>query len=116
MMKWSLAEIKKPAAWRSAAAELLATGLFVFLGTGAVVASGVVTGGEMNAARLAVIALAHGLAIMLLVAAIANISGGHINPAVTFAALVARQISVARGCSGAMTMKVAPKIVSGRVV
>ena len=83
MMKWSLEEISKPAAWRSAAAELLATGLFVFLGTGAVVASGVVTGGEMNAARLAVIALAHGLAIMLLVAATANISGGHINPAVT---------------------------------
>jgi aquaporin TIP len=40
------------------------------------------------------VALAHGLAIMLLVAATAKISGGHINPAVTFAAAMTGRMKV----------------------
>ena len=84
-------------AWRTTFAELIATLLFVFLGAGAVVASGTLTNGELTATRLVAIALAHGLAIALLAYATANISGGHINPAVTFAALLTKKISVARG-------------------
>ncbi len=42
-------------------------------------------------------ALAHGLAIALLVAATANISGGHINPAVTFGAWITGKISLTKG-------------------
>ena len=42
----------------------------------------------MTAAGILTIALAHGLAIAVLVAAIARISGGHINPAVIFAVAI----------------------------
>ncbi len=84
-------------AWRDALAEFFATGLFIFVGAGAVVASGIASGGDLDAGRLVAIALGHGLAIALLVYATAHISGGHINPAVTFAAVVARKISVAKG-------------------
>ena len=84
-------------AWRAIFAEFIATLLFVFVGAGAVVASGSLTGGELTPARLGVIAAGHGLAIALLVCVTAKISGGHINPAVTFAAVLTRKISVAKG-------------------
>jgi len=82
--------------WRAAGAEFIATLLFVFLGVGTVV---VVTGrmgidASTNGAGLIAIALAHGVAIMVLVAATARVSGGHINPAVTFGALITRKISL----------------------
>ena len=51
----------------------------------------------LTSARLVAIALAHGLAIALLVAATANLSGGHINPAVTFAALITGKIRLTKG-------------------
>jgi len=93
--------------WRAVAAEFIATGLFVFIGTGAVVAAKVNTveilegGGQPFSLptpfAITLIALAHGLAIMLLVAATARISGGHINPAVTFAAATTGKIKVSTG-------------------
>ncbi len=71
--------------WRSVAAEFIATGLFVFLGTGSVVVSLNVSGGSVSDPSFIIsVALAHGLAIAFLVAATAKISGGHINPAVSF--------------------------------
>ena len=82
---------------RGALAEFVATLLFVFMGVGAVVASGSLVGGDLTPARLVVIAMGHGLAIALLVFAIGHISGGYINPAVTFAAVVTRKISVPKG-------------------
>ena len=83
--------------WRSTLAEFIATLLFVFLGAGVVVVSGSLTNGDLTVARLGAIALAHGLAIVLLVYATANISGGHINPAVTFAAVITKKIGLANG-------------------
>jgi aquaporin TIP len=74
---------------RAIAAELLGTMFFVFVGCGAVVA----TSGQ----NLIVIALAHGIGILTAVAWTANISGGHINPAVTLAMLVTKHITVAKG-------------------
>ena len=90
--------------WRSVAAEFIATGLFVFLGTASVVAAraafietGLITKSPPVTFILAV-ALAHGLAIALLVAATAKISGGHINPAVSFAAALTGKIKVSTAC------------------
>ncbi len=91
------AEFQSTDTWRAVGVELIATLLFVFLGAGTVVVTGQLTGDSLTPARLVAIALAHGLAIVLLVSATANISGGHINPAVTFAAVLSKNISIPRG-------------------
>ena len=101
-------EILSPEAWRATFAEFIATLLFVFLGAGSVVVSGMLIDADLTAARLILIALAHGFAIALLAYATAHISGGHINPAVTFAAVLTRKISMTRG-----SMFVAAQIVGG---
>ena len=80
--------------WRPAAAEGIATFFFVLLGAGSVLVTGALTGGEMTAARLTAIAVAHGLAIAMLVAAVAHLSGGHINPAVTIPMMITKKIGV----------------------
>merc|ERR1712078_250994 len=61
---------------RGGAAEAIGVFLFVFTGCGAAISVG---GG------LYPIAFAFGLAIMVLVFATADVSGGHLNPAVTIA-------------------------------
>lgn len=75
-------------------AEFLGTMFFVFLGTGAVVAAVGAVGGD---AFLVSIAIAHGLGILIAVAWTANISGGHINPAVSLAMIVTKNIKPALG-------------------
>jgi MIP family channel proteins len=60
---------------RRLAAEFIGTFALIFIGAGA----GAVLGGG----QLPGIAFAHGLTIMIMVAAFGDISGGHINPAVT---------------------------------
>ena len=89
--------------WRAVAAEFIATGLFVFIGTGAVVVAQAslvqanVTSPLPGSGFVIAVALAHGLGILLAVAATANISGGHINPAVSFAAMMTGKIRVSTG-------------------
>ena len=90
-------EVFTPSSIYQATAEFIATALFVFIGAGSVVAALTASGGEMTAGALICIALAHGLAIMLLVSATANISGGHINPAVTIATALTGEIGIAKG-------------------
>jgi len=85
--------------WRAVIAEFIGTLLFVFVGAGAVV---VVTGilkksPGSDPGALVAIALAHGLAIATVVAATAKISGGHITPAVTFAAVITGRLKAAVG-------------------
>lgn len=60
-------------------AELLGTFAFVFIGAGAVL--GMQSGTGIG---LVGVALAHGLALMMIVYTFGMISGAHINPAVTF--------------------------------
>ncbi|KAG0555497.1 hypothetical protein KC19_12G173300 [Ceratodon purpureus] len=81
--------------WRAAAAEFIGTMLFVFLGCGSVIASGMISR-DMTCSRLVVIAVAHGVAICCLAGATGAISGGHLNPAVTLAFVVAGKETLIR--------------------
>jgi aquaporin TIP len=84
--------------FRQAAAEFIAVLLFVFLGAGAVVvALNLVSGPDQAMSFITAIALTHGLAIAVLVAATANISGGHVNPAVTFAMVLSGKQKLSTG-------------------
>lgn len=69
--------------WRKAMAELIGTAGFVFIGAGSIVMQQH-TGGGVG---LLGIALAHGLALGVMISAVGHISGGHLNPAVTTALL-----------------------------
>lgn len=82
--------------WRATFAEFLATAMFVLVGTGAVISASSLLDTGAGPAFIVSVSLAHGLAIALLVAATANISGGHINPAVTFAAAMTGKITISR--------------------
>jgi MIP family channel proteins len=85
-----LEELTSPEALKASVAELIATMLFVMVAVGAVAVAA--AGGSVVG-----IALAFGFTIALLVAGIGGISGGHINPAVTFAMIITGQINVTRG-------------------
>ncbi len=74
---------------RRSVAEAVATFGFVFLGAGSVVASQFPSAGY----GLLGIALAHGIALSVMITATMAISGGHVNPAVTVSLLVGRRIS-----------------------
>ena len=82
---------------RASAAEFLGTMFFVFIGTGSVVAGLALTDGDLKPAALLIIAIGHGIGIVVAVAATANISGGHINPIVTIAMIVTRNIGPVLG-------------------
>ncbi len=85
------------ATWRAVLAEFFATALFVLVATGTVIGAANTLDGSGGAAFIVAISLAFGLAIATLVAATANISGGHLNPAVTFAAVMTGRTKVSTG-------------------
>lgn len=94
-------------------AEFIGTFTLIFIGVGAI-ASNALTNG---ATGLTGIALAHGLAIAVMVSVTAAISGGHLNPAVTLGLLSAKKIDllnalgyVAAQCSGAIVGAVVIKL------
>jgi aquaporin Z len=66
-------------------AEALGTALFVFIGCASVVANGLTAGAVGGLG----IAFAHGIGMAVLVSALMNISGAHLNPAVSFGLLAA---------------------------
>ncbi len=74
---------------RRCIAEFVGTLALIFVGAGSIL-SDRVTGGGVS---LVGIALAHGLTIAVMASAFGHISGGHLNPAVTLGAWVARKIS-----------------------
>ena len=105
-----MADLTSPATVRAAIAEFIATALFVFFGVGSVAVAA--AGGGIVA-----IGLSFGLAIALLVAGAAPISGGHLNPAVTFGMMITNQISLVKGviyivaqllggCLGALLLRI----------
>ena len=81
---------KNPKLGRRAFAEALGTFFFVFLGAGSVIAAYFA---GLGTSALLAIAFANGIGLALAISFTMNISGGHINPAVTIAALINGKIS-----------------------
>jgi aquaporin TIP len=79
-------------AGRRALAEFVGTFTLIFIGVGSIVAAN-----DIHDPSLIGVALAHGLAIGVMVSAVGHISGGHFNPAITFGFLVTRRIKPALG-------------------
>ena len=75
-------------------AEALGTFLFCFVGMGAVITVTWIQGADNGG--LVTVALAHGLALAVLVSAFGPVSGGHFNPAVTFGVWITGRIEAAR--------------------
>lgn len=103
------AELASAAMRRALFAECFGSLLFVLFGAGTVAVTSGLLGEKLTSARLLTMALAQGIAFVLLVLATVRLSGGHLNPAVTFAAMIIRQMSVTKGtlyviaqCAGAV--------------
>jgi aquaporin Z len=88
---------------RRGVAEFVGTFALVFIGAGSILT----LGESLNFARfpgpvgplftLVAVALAHGLAIGVMVSAVGHISGGHFNPAVTLGFLLTRRLAPVLG-------------------
>ncbi|KAI4365783.1 hypothetical protein MLD38_021741 [Melastoma candidum] len=95
-------EATHPDSMRATLAEFLSTFIFVFVGEGSILALDKMYPEEaryyraMRASSLVTMALAHGLGLFAAISACINISGGHVNPAITLGALVGGRISLIR--------------------
>jgi len=82
--------VTEPSLSRKCVAEFIGTYALVFSGTGAVVAN------QMNESVTHVgISLVFGLVVFALIAAFGDVSGAHLNPAVTIAFVVAKRFAAA---------------------
>lgn len=79
--------------WKSALAEALGAFTLIFIGAGSIMTADFARSGT----GLVGIALAHGLAIGTMVAALGHISGGHFNPAVTGAFVLTGRLPASSG-------------------
>ncbi|XP_039070930.1 aquaporin TIP2-1-like [Hibiscus syriacus] len=79
-------------------AEFISTLVFVFAGVGSAIAyNKLTTDAALDPDGLVAIAVCHGFALFVAVAIGANISGGHVNPAVTFGLALSGQITILIG-------------------
>src|ERR1700730_10438326 len=77
---------------RRGAAEFVGAFTLIFIGAGSIVAAE-----QIHDPSLIGVAIAHGVAIAVMVSALGHISGGHFNPAVTLGFLITRRIAPALG-------------------
>jgi len=77
-------------------AEAIGTFLFFFVGAGSVVLGDYLAAGGGSGPGLLGVALAHGLALAVLVSALGAVSGAHLNPAVTLAVWIMGKVSPMR--------------------
>jgi aquaporin TIP len=75
---------------RRAVAEFIGTFTLIFIGVGSIVAANTI-----HDPSLIGVAIAHGLAIGVMVSALGHISGAHFNPSITFGFLITRRIKPA---------------------
>lgn len=104
---------------RNCTCELIGTFALTFIGAGAIITTSW-TGG---APGLVGIALAHGIVLSIVVSATMNISGGHINPAVTVAMMATGRITPKAGvqyivaqCLGAAIAGVALSVIFSSIL
>ncbi|CAL5334678.1 unnamed protein product [Camellia sinensis] len=91
-------EATHPAALKAALAEFISTLIFVFAGQGSGMAFNKITHSSFTTpSGLIAAAIAHAFGLFVAVAISANISGGHVNPAVTFGACLGGHITILRG-------------------
>jgi MIP family channel proteins len=90
---------------RKLAAELVGTFILVFAGTGAIVVNDASAGGVSHVG----VALTFGLVVLAMIYAVGDVSGAHLNPAVTLGFFAARRFSgrwvppyIASQCAGAV--------------
>ncbi len=81
------------ASWKLLVAEAMGTFTLIFAGAGSIIVNEATKG----SAGLLGIALAHGLAIAVMVSALGAVSGGHFNPAVTCGFLASGRMKAAQG-------------------
>ncbi|KAK1378101.1 Suaeda glauca tonoplast intrinsic protein mRNA [Heracleum sosnowskyi] len=90
-------EASHPDVLKAGLAEFFSMIIFVFAGQGSGMAFSKITNdGSSTPSGLIAAALSHGFALMVAVSVGANISGGHVNPAVTFGAFVGGNITLLR--------------------
>ncbi|GAB4836567.1 Aquaporin TIP1-2 [Ancistrocladus abbreviatus] len=90
-------EAGHPDALKAALAEFISMLIFVFAGEGSGMAFNKLTNnGSTTPEGLVAAALAHAFALFVGVSVAANISGGHVNPAVTFGAFIGGHITLLR--------------------
>ncbi|KAE9621801.1 hypothetical protein Lal_00032759 [Lupinus albus] len=91
-------EATHPDTLKAGLAEFISTFIFVFAGSGSSIAYNKLTNdGPATPAGLISASIAHAFALFVAVSVGANISGGHVNPAVTFGAFVGGNITLLRG-------------------
>lgn len=87
-------EASHPDTLKAGLSEFISTLIFVFAGEGSGMAYSKLTYDAPNTpSGLVAASLAHAFALMVAVSVGANISGGHVNPAVTFASFIGGNIS-----------------------
>lgn len=84
--------------WRAVLAEMLGTMMYVFASAGVAIATNTFDFKEADFHRsLLILAFGDGLAFCVFVFTFMRLSGGHLNPTITWAAIITRRIGLMKG-------------------